>query len=530
MENNETRSFDGTNNNLQHPEWGSVDTHLLRYGQPDFYGGKSELAERDRPNPRAVSNAVCKVDDDKPNNQGLSDFVWAWGQFLDHEIDLSEGTHPAEDRSFTTPEDDEFPDRVIGFNRTVYDPATGTSVTNPRQQINQISSYIDATNVYGSNATRAGALREFDGSGKLKTSAGNLLPFNISGFPNASAGPVPAAELFLAGDVRANEVIPLTCMHTLFMREHNRRCDEIVTNEPGLSGNDEAIYQQARRHVGALMQVITFEEFLPALLGEDGISEYAGYNEAVDAGINNVFSTACYRLGHSMLSSTITPVGIDEVKLRELFFVPQRIVDDGIEPFLAGFAKQVMQEIDTGIVEDVRSFLFGAPTDNTMLDLAALNIQRGRDHGLPDYNQCRNILGLGEKDDFKDITDDKKISKALDKVYDDIGDIDVWVGGLAEDFHDGANVGELIFIVLKDQFERLRDGDRFWYEADPAFSNEDRAQLKATSLSDIILRNTSITDIQEGVFFASDASDDDDDDSKGKKGKKKKKHDDDDDD
>lgn len=452
----------------------------------------------------------------------MSDLVWAWGQFVDHEIDLSEGVNPAEPRPFTTPMDDEFPGRTIDFNRTIYDTATGTSVTNPRQQINQISSYIDATNVYGANATRAAAIRMFDGSGKLKTSTGNLLPFNIANLPNAHTGNIAPTALFLAGDVRANEVTPLTCMHTLFMREHNRLCKTIVIEEPDLTGNDEAIYQKARRIVGALMQVITYEEFLPAILGENSISEYNGYNDAVDAGINNLFSTACYRLGHSMLSSIIKPTGLPDLKLRDMFFDPQRIISNGIEPFIGGLANHVMQEIDTRIVEDVRSFLFGSPTANTMLDLAALNIQRGRDHGLPDYNQCRIELGLKAKECFSDITCDKKLQKALEKVYENISNIDPWIGGLAEDFHGQANVGELIFIVLKDQFERLRDGDRFWYENDPAFNNADRAILKSTKLSDVILRNTSITNIQSNVFYASESNSESDDKCKNKGHKKEK--------
>lgn len=504
MDTEETRSFDGTNNNLDNPLWGSINIHLLRYGPPSYYGGKSELTNHGRPNPRDISNAVCKVEQENKNCKGLSDIVWAWGQFLDHEIDLSEGTEPAEERPITTPMDDDFPGREIAFNRTIYDTSTGTTVDNPRQQINQISAYIDASNVYGATLTRAAAIREFDGSGKLKNSEGNLLPFNVAGLANAHAGPIAPEDLFLAGDIRANEITTLTCMHTLFMREHNRLCESILEDDPSLSGKDEVIYQKARRIVGALMQVITYEEFLPAILGHEAISEYEGYNDQVDASINNLFSTACYRLGHTMLSSTIKPENLPEVKLRDLFFDPQLIINNGIEPYFVGLANEVMQEIDTRIIEDVRSFLFHAPTDNALLDLAALNIQRGRDHGLPDYNQCRINLGLDKKEDFKDITEDNNLAKALKKVYGNIDAIDPWVGSLAEDFHDEANVGELIYIVLKDQFERLRDGDRFWYENDSAFSEDEISELKHTKLSDIIIRNTNISKIQENVFFASD--------------------------
>ncbi len=501
----ENRSFDGTNNNLENPDWGAVDTHLLRYGKPSYYGGKSEMTNDCRPNPRDISNAVCKVENPIPNRQGLSDFVWAWGQFLDHEITISEAAEPHEERPMETPGDDDFPFFTINFNRTIYDPTTGTSVNNPRQQINEISAYIDATNVYGSNATRAAALRLFDGTGKLKTSDGNLLPFNHAGLPNAQTPDRPASAFFIAGDVRSNEVVPLICMHTLFVREHNRLCDEIIATSPDMAGNDEAIYQKARRTVSGLMQVITYEEFLPAILGETAISEYTGYNPSVNAGINNLFSTACFRLGHSMLSSAIKPDGLAELELRDMFFTPSTIVDNGIDPYLGGLARQVMQEIDTQIVEDVRSFLFGPPENQHLLDLASLNIQRGRDHGLPDYNQCRRNLGLKAAKDFDDVTSDKKLAKALKKVYEDVENIDPWIGGLAEDYHSEANVGELIFIVLKDQFERLRDGDRFWYEHDPALSAEEVAAIKETRLSDVLKRNTTIQNLQDNVFKAADA-------------------------
>lgn len=506
MEISEIRTFDGSNNNETNPEWGGANTWLLRFTQASYYGGKDELAAPHRENPRVISNVVCQQDKLKPNQRGLSDYMWAWGQFLDHEIDLTESAEPREDASFSTPANDPVLKKgTVPFSRSVFDPATGTTANNPRQQINQISAYLDATNVYGSNATRAAALRRFDGSGKLKTSTNDLLPFNLAGLPNAMLPGSNPVDLFVAGDVRSNEHGVLTSMHTLFLREHNRQCDLIIEADPDLEGDDEAIYQRARRIVGAIMQVITYNEFLPALLGDNAISHYTGYNPAVDAGISNLFSTACYRLGHSMLSPTIVLPGEDPIALRELFFNPQLIISKGIDPFLAGLAQQVMQEIDVKIVDDVRSFLFNAvdPDNKMLLDLPALNMQRARDHGLPDYNRCRIDLGLQPKTKFSEITSDKKIQQDLKKVYKDVNDIDPWLGGLAEDHVEGANVGELIFTVLKDQFERMRDGDRFWYKNDEAFSDDEIEQLEQTRLSDIILANTGITDIQENVFFSS---------------------------
>ena len=179
--------------------------------------------------------------------------------------------------------------------------------------------------MYGSDAERAAALRTFEG-GQLKTSEGDLLPFNEDGLPNAGG---TSADLFLAGDVRANEQVGLTAMHTLWVREHNRIAEQLASEQPKAS--DEQLYQRARAIVIAEMQAITYNEFLPALLGEDAISEYRGYDHRVNPGITNVFSTAAYRFGHSMLSSELLRLDNDgtiadegNLALQDAFFRPDR--------------------------------------------------------------------------------------------------------------------------------------------------------------------------------------------------------------
>jgi len=173
----------------------------------------------------------------------------------------------------------------------------------PRQQVNTITSYLDGSVVYGSDKTRAAALRSFVG-GKLKVSSGNMLPLNTAGLPNANdAHVVPDTELFLAGDVRANENIELTAVQTLFVREHNYIADKIAKDNPSLS--DEQIYQRARAWVTAEIQAITYKEFIPALLGQGAISAYTGYKPNVDASIANEFSTGAYRIGHTLINNDI---------------------------------------------------------------------------------------------------------------------------------------------------------------------------------------------------------------------------------
>jgi hypothetical protein len=131
--------------------------------------------------------------------------------------------------------------------------------------------------------------------------------------------------------------------------------------------------------------------------------------------------------------------------------------------------------------------------------LASLNIQRGRDHGLADYNRVRVAYGLSPVRRFSDITDDVEVQQTLRELYGDVNNIDLWVGGLAEDHVPGSSFGPLIQRVLIDQFQRLRDGDRFWYER--VFSGQELDQLRRITLADIIERNTTVEGLQDNVFF-----------------------------
>lgn len=508
----EVRAIDGSGNNAADPEMGAAGTALRRRVPSEYDDGVSTPAGATRPSARAVSNAVVAQPGDMPNPLGASDFLWQWGQFLDHDIDLTDGADPAEPADIAVPAGDPWfdPDgtgtATIAFNRSIYDAATGTAFGNPRQQLNEITGWIDASMVYGSDAERAAALRTLDGTGRLLTSAGDLLPFNTEGLPNAG-GSSPA--LFVAGDVRANEQAGLTAMHTLFVREHNRLADEIAAANPGLGGDE--IYERARRIVGGLVQAITVREYLPALLGPGALAPERGYVPSTDARIANLFSTAVYRYGHSALSPTLLRLDADgneipegHLPLRDAFFSPGRITDEGgIEPLLRGLASQRCQAVDPYVVDDVRNFLFGEPGAGGF-DLASLNIQRGRDHGLPGYNAVRAFYGIPRARGFEDITTDPDLAARLGAVYDSVDDVDLWVGALAEDPIPGAHVGRLAFRIIKEQFEALRDGDRFWYTR--ALAPEERAIVEASRLSDVIRRNTSIGDeIPDDVFHVAAA-------------------------
>ena len=502
------RSIDGSNNNSQNPNMGSAHTQLRRLFSSSYGDGIASLSGVNRPSPRTISNIVSRQEDSILNSQGASDFLWQWGQFLDHDLDLTDGVDPAESANIVIPTGDIHfdPDSsgsiTMRFNRSIYDSTSGVSTQNPRQQVNEITSWIDASNIYGSDLSRARVLRTMSGDGKLNVSNQNFLPLNTQQFPNAGGD---SPTLFVSGDVRANEQIGLLVMHTLFMREHNRLADTYQAENPAASGDE--IYEYARRMVGAMMQRITYTEFLPVLLGDNALSPYIGYRSEVDGAVSNFFSTASYRFGHSALSSQLLRLdsnGDDvtegHLPLRNAFFAPQRLSEGGLEPVLRGLASQRHQEIDLFIIDDVRNFLFGQPGTGGF-DLVSLNIQRGRDHGLPSYNDARRALGLTPAQRFSDISSNMSIQVRLSNAYGNVEDIDAWVGGLAEDHVNGAMMGELNFTVIKQQFENLRDGDRFWYEN--MMASEEVMEIESTTLADIIRRNTDINDeIQDNVFMA----------------------------
>ncbi|MFN8383824.1 MAG: peroxidase family protein [Anaerolineales bacterium] len=509
-----TESLDGIGNNIANPNWGSVNEHLLRMSPVAYTDGVSSPSGANRPSARTASNTFSvSPADGIPNDRDYTAFVYAWGQFLDHDIDLTESATPKEPFPIVVPTGDEWFDpsktgtMTIPMSRSKYDVSTGTSAENPREQTNSITAFVDGSQVYGMDATRAATLREFVG-GRMKVSDGNLLPFNTDGLPNANdAHRVADTELFLAGDVRANENPELISLQTLFVREHNRIAAEAEQQHPDWT--DEQLYQYARSIVIAELQKITYAEFLPAILGPNAIPAYQGYQANVNPDIATEFSTAAFRLGHSMLGADIEFLDNnrnevrDAMLLRDAFFNSTVVTETNIDPILKYLASDNAQEIDTIVVDDVRNFLFGAPGQGGF-DLASLNIQRGRDHGIADYNTVRVAYGLPRITSFEQITSDASLQASLAATYGSVDNIDLWIGGLAEDHLPNSSVGATFTAIIVDQFTRLRDGDRFWYQN--SLPKNTVRDIQNTSMADIIRLNTGLTKLQENVFFFNEAT------------------------
>ena len=334
-------------------------------------------------------------------------------------------------------------------------------------------------------------------------------------------GALPNSSLFAAGDVRANENIELTAIQTLFLRNHNRIAAELQKEHPHWS--DEQLYQEARKLNIATEEIITYTEFLPALLGPNALPAYTGYKADVNPAIATEFSTVGFRFGHSLLSGTIgrqTNDGLDVadvnpggagVDLAQDFFDPNLIsatpstdpitghTSTSIGAILKADADNTANENDLLMIRQVRNLLFGNGAGGE--DLIARDIQRARDHGIGTYNDVRAAYGLPRVTSFAQITSDITIQRKLEQTYGSVDQIDPFEGIEAEDHVRGADVGPTLKAILVDQFTRLRDGDRFFYLNEHFTSDELNILRQGNTLTRVIEANTDITNLQSDIFF-----------------------------
>ena len=383
----------------------------------------------DGPNPRTISNIVVgEGEAATPNAQGLSGMMYAWGQFVDHDLVRSRRTASAGSTSRCRTAIPISPTAAPSSIRLITAPRSGTGPGNPRAALNFTTGWLDGSVVYGTDPATAAALRTADG--RMRTSDGDNLPI-VDG-------------AFLAGDPRAAENPSLTALHTLFLREHNWQVDRLAAADPSLSGDE--LYERAKAIVAAEIARITYDEFLPPLLGEQALAPWRGYDPSVDPA-SPPSSRAPPGAG-AIPPCPPRPSGRarparsegEGFELRDVFFMPPEAFAEGsgADGFLRHLSTDLSQAMDGRIVADLRNFLVDFDVGQ---DLAALNIQRGRDMGLPTFNGTRKALGLDPYTDFSQVTDDAATVAALREAFATVDDIDLWTGGLSEGLTPGGFVG-----------------------------------------------------------------------------------------
>ena len=520
----EFQSANGRCNNVNHPEWGAQEASLERLAKPDYDKGKESGVPIGNPAtirggrllPGARDISVTFHGDVANNDFDHSYLLMQWGQYLDHDVTLSPTTPnsncdvpskavaancfnipiPSGDPQFD--QGDIFQRKEIPLTRSAASDELNAFFT--REQFNELTSFIDASNVYGSSQERQEQLRVSLDAGPgalLKTledgEGFEALPLNIPDFENeACMGKLPIC--LQAGDVRASEQPFLSFMHTLWVREHNRIVRILAKLNP--SWGQDRLFHEARRIVASVNQHITFSEYLPNLIGgflfKAIFKPYEGYDPTVNPGALNEFSHAAYRMGHSQLRNQLARLDenyktLSEINFRQGFFQPARYFscfepDASYDNYFRGLLDRNSQQIDRFISEELNNHLFeevdkkGQPS-GPGLDLASLNIQRGRDHGLPGYLTILSQAFNFHKSKGLPIPSPLFLTNEFLKLvaiygFNTLARVDLWVGGLSErametalpaDKRDGGQLGPTFTYVISVQMLHFRDGDRYFH-------------------------------------------------------------------
>ncbi|XP_037084823.1 peroxidase-like [Pollicipes pollicipes] len=520
------RTVNGECNNLLRPREGSALTGFKRLLESTFDDGFASLRSRSvtgrpLPSPRLISERVVETISSELNGFTLS--VMQWGQFIDHDfnhalvfnlgaagsIECCEdggrtlpGTplHP-QCIPISIPADDpfysQFGQRCMSLVRSLPAPSLDC-IARPSTPINELTSHLDASNLYGSEQEEQDGLRTFS-NGLLITSNNNLLPLSSTPTrqrttPRPTVGPGTgplyfqrgkrsarqrrqaaeedpcvngASVCFRGGESRVNEQSALTVMHTIFTREHNRVAGALKQNHR--DWDDEKLFQEARRIVIAEWQHIIYNEWLPIIVGFDYARNHnllpltsgfsTSYDINVDPSASNEFATAAFRFGHSMLRDMYHLINangdiVQSINLTRTFFNPTVVGQRFVEHARTLVATRP-ETFDANIISSVHEQLF---TTNFRfgLDLIALNIQRGRDHAIPTYvtvlKACRGDT-VSSWGDLNRLMDSRAIDQ-LRSLYDDPQDVDLFIGGLAERRAAGAQVGPTFQCLIGQQFLR----------------------------------------------------------------------------
>ena len=541
------RTIDGTCNNLENPLFGASETEFTRMTPPfyedgidalrgDIQGRAEDLIPIDSfvpPNPSARFISKTIINRNLTfEEEDFTHLLMQWGQFLDHDLDLSpeleeECEHcefteicrpirvPREDHFFGvgTPQDGD----CLPFRRSLpVCPTDPPGSFSPREQLNLLTSFIDGSQIYGSNEEVGMAVRKFEDGLLLEGPPAQLdqkpgLPIDRDNIVAC----LNNVDCRLAGDIRANEQISLTIIHTLWFREHNRLACELKKINP--FWNDERLFQEARKIVGALLQKITYDDYLPKVLGPTTFSQligdYPGYDPRVNPGVANGFATAAYRYGHSLVRPEFARLGPDfeplpqgPLKLVDAFFSPEQFIESGgTDPIVRGWLVERVQRSDSNINFPLRTQLFERANEGIIgMDLASLNIQRGRDHGLPVLSVWTNFCNRV----FPFLPLGGVFTKELDtlrflQLHGSLTDVDLWIGGLAEERLPDSFIGPTFACIFGLTFDNVRNGDRFWYENDRVFTPAQLREIKKGTMSRVICDNSDgINDVQPDAFLS----------------------------
>uniref|UniRef100_A0A1I7SX05 ShKT domain-containing protein n=1 Tax=Bursaphelenchus xylophilus TaxID=6326 RepID=A0A1I7SX05_BURXY len=484
------RTLDGSCNHHTEVMRGAAYTPYLRLLDANYADGFSQMQTAGLPNPRAVTHRLLTSTVSLQTSK--SAFVTVFAQFIMHDITKNTLINVCQ-CGIRRPECANIePD--VGDRRRTCVPVTRstpmcmTGVSGrPRIPVNENTAYIDGSAVYGSDPTTGDNIR-VGAFMRTQTLNRDVVP------------PLSQGINFDTGDDRASIFVGLLSMHSIFLRMHNRLAQQLSQINP--RWNVDRVYQEVRKIQGAVLQAITYNELLPAVLGgrTSLLGEYSGFNEDVDPGIAAEFAGAAGRQhglvqeSYPLVNDNFQVVGTYTTASQSGNFDTLR--DRGAALILRGYVASPTRKpgrVSTTMTE----FLFGGQAD-----MASINIMRGRDYGLRTYNDYRVMCGLPKLKSYDDWAEvaDPKVRERVSQLYPNINKLELYVGGILEEPRQGSLLGPTFSCIWADQFRRIRDGDNFFYKKPGVFTDAQQESIDQISLARIICETTEINRIPENVF------------------------------
>lgn len=536
--NNKYRQQSGACNHKYSPSLGQALTTYKRLLNPIYTDGihsfkRSVTKKFVLPSARVVSERMIQRESDNMPSGRFTVAFAHWGEFVEHDLaqtvshkmvhfDSSincctpDGNKLAPRHihpfcsAIEVPNDDKFYGdknvKCLSYVRSM-GGLRGDCSFGPLDQLNQATHYLDGSQIYGNDEEQTKSLRNGI-RGQMRHSQ-NFLP-KEEHFKENEMKCREDKNCYEAGDSRANSHPQLTALHTIFLREHNRLAEKLSELNP--HWNDEKLFEEARRVLIAEIQHITYDEWLPLLLSKDDMNKMAAreYQDVVNPAVSNSFATAAVRFIKSLIPEKIQLFNEDRtlnssLNLGDHLYKTHIIEAMDLNQFLRGLTTQKSRKLDLAYTKDLVD-LHGS--ELLGLDVISLDIQRGRDHGLPGYNAYRKLCGLRSARVFNDLLDNiaPEEVKKLSQVYNHPDDIDLIIGGLAETPKKDSVVGETFACILADQFRRTREGDRYFYSFINSrkpweFTSKQIEEIQKVTLSKIICDNADVESVQPEAFL-----------------------------
>jgi len=471
------RTFDGTYNDTGCPMMGASGRRFGRnFPLDQTFPDTARLME---PNPRVVSNRLMAREEFQPATI-LNLLAAAWIQFMVHDwfVHKASTTHTHE---IPLPPGDSWPDPAIRVAATEPDPAPAGS-TRPPAYANLNSHWWDGSQIYGSNPETAAKIKS-GVDGKLRLEAGRLF-----------LDPVTGLEITGFTD---NGWVGLTLLHTLFTAEHNAICDLLKAKHP--TWTDNQLYGTAQLINCALMAKIHTVEWTCAIMphptiqlamrtnwrgasGED-VQDVLGFlneSELLGGIVGSNFNhhSAPYSLTEEFVSVyRMHPLLPDRYQFRSLA-TGEATKEYTLAEVSGKAGRKIFAETDLadlfysfGVAHPGAVRLHNYPDalrklekdDGTRIDLAAIDILRDRERGVPRYNQFRRLLHMKPVATFEELTDNPRWAAEIKEVYGgDIEQVDLMVGLFAEPLPEGFGFSETAFRIFVLMASRRLKSDRFF--------------------------------------------------------------------